>query len=343
MPSDPESGPVSGPVVTPGLPARLDAWVAAGLLRPEQAAAVRVHEGLPPGPAGPVASTGRPARRAWLAEVVGYVGAAFAIGALALILDDLWQRLTVGGRLTLAVMLTLLVLAAGAAVAPRSPAPLRRLGAILWTAGVAGTAWSAALLADGVLGLPDRWLGPVAAGPALAVALVLLALGGHALVQVAALATTAMLAVTLLGALAPLQPAPLAVGGLLVGIGSAWALAGAGRWLGPVVVAETAGAVLALLGTQVASFGDSRLPGLWAGLALAAVVTAVSALTGRPHLLLVGAAGLFLTVPQLVFSLFADTLGGPVTLLAVGLLLILLAVGLVRVRRLGDPDGASDD
>ena len=56
--------------------------------------------------------------------------------------------------------------------------------------------------------------------------------------------------------------------------------------------------------------------------------------TGRPHLLLVGAAGLFISVPRLVFELFADTLGAPVTLLAVGLLLILLAVGLARVRGL---------
>jgi hypothetical protein len=315
---------------------RLEAWVGAGLIRSDQAAAIRAHEGV--APAGPVA--GRPGRRAWLAEVVGYVGAAFAIGALALILDDLWQRLTIGGRLALAVVLTVLVLAAGAAVAPRTAAPLRRLGAILWTAAVAGSAWSTALFVDGVLGLPDRWLGPTTAGVALVVALALLAAGGYALVQLAALAATATLGVTLLVALAPLQPTPRTIGGLLVGLGLAWGLAGAGRWLGPVVVAETAGALVALLGTQLASFGDQRLPGLWAGLALAAVLTAASTATGRPHLLLVGAAGLFLTVPQLVFTLFADTLGAPVTLLAVGLLLILLAVGLVRVRRLGAADGA---
>lgn len=316
----------------PELAARLEGWVEAGLLAADQADAIRRHEGLWT-PAGAPPSR-RGGLRPWLAEVVGYVGAAFALGALALILDDLWARLTPGGRLALALLLTVLVLGAGAAVSPRSTAPLRRLAAVLWTAGVAGTAWSTALLGDGVLGLPERWLAPATAGAALAVALLLLARGGHAAVQLAALVAAGVLAVSLLDAVAPLPPSSTAVGAVLLGLGAAWALAGAGGWLGPVRVAETAGAALALVATQVLASASSPLPGLWLGLAAAAALAALSVATGRPHLLLVGAAGLFVTVPRLVFELFADTLGAPVTLLAVGLLLILLAVGLARVRGL---------
>ncbi len=314
------------------LVAMLDRWVAAGLLASDQALAISRHEAAADVGASPAQR--RAGWRPWLAEVVGYVGAAFALGALALILDDLWDRLTVGGRLALTGLLTALVIGAGAAVAPRSAAPLRRLGAVLWTAGVAGTAWSAALVADGLLGLPDPWIGPVTSGAALIVALVLLALGGHAAVQLAALVATGVLAATLLDALAPLPPSPTTFGSLLVGLGAGWALAGAGGWLGPRRVAEVAGAGLALVGTQVLAAAPSPLPGLWLGLALAAALAALSVTTGRPHLLLVGAAGLFISVPRLVFELFADTLGAPVTLLAVGLVLILLAVGLARVRGL---------
>ena len=330
------------PIAPADLDARLAGWVAAGLLSPEQAAAIGHHEAAAgsavPGDrpsGGPAADgRGRAGWRPWLAEVVGYVGAAFALGALALILDDLWDRLAVGGRLALAALLTVLVIGAGAAVSPRSAAPLRRLGAVLWTAGVAGTAWTTALLADGLLDLPEPWLPVITSGAALVVALVLLARGGHAAVQLAALLATGVLAVALLDVLAPLPPSTTAVGALLLGLGVAWALAGAGGWLGPRRVAEVAGAGLALVGTQVLAAADRPLPGLWLGLALAAGLAALSVPTARPHLLLVGAAGLFVTVPRIVFELFADTLGAPVTLLAVGLLLILLAVGLARVRGL---------
>jgi len=324
------------PPAVPDLDARLADWEAAGLVTPAQAAGIRRHEGLAGARAG---ADRRVGWRPWLAEVVGYVGAAFALGALVLILDDLWDRLAVGGRLTLAALLTVLVLGAGAAVPTRTGAPLRRLGAVLWTAGVAGTAWTAALLLDGVLDLPERWLTVGTAGTALAVALVLLARRGHAPVQLAALLAAGVLGVALIDAVAPLPPSETAVGALLLGLGTAWALAGAGGWLGPPRVAEVAGAALALVATQVLAAAPSPLPGLWLGLVLAAGVAALSVPTGRPHLLLVGAAGLFVVVPRLVFELFADTLGAPVTLLAVGLLLILLAVGLARVRGLARDAG----
>jgi hypothetical protein len=328
----------SDPAPSGDLDDRLDAWLAAGLLTPAQAAAIRDHEVALAAvrPDGPPSHRRGGGWRPWLAEVVGYVGAAFALGALALILDDLWDRLAVGGRLALAVLLTVLVIGAGAAVSPRSTAPLRRLGAVLWTAGVAGTAWSTALLADGVLDVPEPWLPVVTAGAALVVALVLLTLGGHAPVQLAALVATGVLAVALVDLAAPLPPSTTTVGSLLIGLGAAWALAGAGGWLGPRRLAEVAGAGMALVGTQVLAAADTPLPGLWLGLALAAGLAGLSVPTGRPHLLLVGAAGLFVSVPRLVFELFADTLGAPVTLLAVGLLLILLSVGLARVRGLAD-------
>jgi di/tricarboxylate transporter len=60
------------------------------------------------------------------------------------------------------------------------------------------------------------------------------------------------------------------------------------------------------------------------------------------HHLAVGAIGLFLAVPQLVIEWFGDAIGAPATLLLVGVLLVLLAVGLGRARReVVGPGGAS--
>ena len=313
-------------------------WVAAGLITQAQADALRTHEaGLraAEGASAARADEGPVSGRVRLAEVIGYVGAAFAVGALALILGDLWARLTVGGRLTLALLVTVLTLAAGAAVARRTAPPLRRLGAVLWLGSIAAAAWSAGILGAGLLDLTESALALLVAAITFVVATALLAVGRHAPSQLAALGSLLVAATSALDLVAPLPPTSLAVGIVLTGVGLAWLLAGIGGWIPPGWLAEIAGAGVALIGTQVLTFGfdGTTLPGLVLGLVLAAVYIAASILAARPLLLFVGAAGLFVIVPRLVFELFADTLGAPATLLVIGLLLILLAIGLTRVRR----------
>jgi hypothetical protein len=51
------------------------------------------------------------------------------------------------------------------------------------------------------------------------------------------------------------------------------------------------------------------------------------------HPLVLGAGGLFVLAPQVVFELFGDAIGAPATLLVVGLLLVLVAVGLARAGK----------
>jgi len=337
---------------------RLDAWQRAGIISAEQSARILSLEGAPgaaPEAATSVASAPvgtRTDRRARLAEVVGYVGAAFALGAVGLLVVEFWPQLVPWARVALALLLTVVALLAGALVTARGTArgataqadardrptdtgggALHRLAGVLWVAAVAGAAWTTGVVATDVAPVPERWIVSTVAGVALVVAAVLLGIGRHVLVQLATLVALGSFTAGTLVALAPLEPGALAFGTMLVGGGVTWALAGAGGWLGPRTSAEVAGSIVALIGTQVLTATGWPTTALAGTVLLAAALVGLSLPTGRLHLLYVGAVGLFIAVPRLVIQLFADTLGAPATLLTSGVLLILMAVGLGRVRQ----------
>ena len=90
--------------------------------------------------------------------------------------------------------------------------------------------------------------------------------------------------------------------------------------------------LLVLIGVASLAFG-AVYPWAYSPLFGAAALVGLAVVRDRLHHLAVGAAGLFVLVPQLVFDLFGDAIGAPATLLVVGLLLVLVAVGLGRARR----------
>jgi len=304
-----------------GLPARFENWVGAGLLSPEQAEAIVAFE------------HDRSAARGRVAEAVGYVGAAFAVGAVGLLLADLWDRFVPGARLALAVLLTMFALGSGFALRARTEAAMVRLTGVLWTAGLAGVAATTGLLGSDVLQLSDRSLPLLVGGTVLVVASGLLWLGRHALVQVVVLIALVFTGSSVLDLVSVLAPDSRTIGVLLIGTGLAWALAGAGRWLGPRRLAEILGLLIAYVGTQVLAVGDRRLLGLTLGVILASALVVIAIPTGQQYRLVLGALGLFVGVPRLVLALFADTLGAPLSLLTVGVLLIVMAVGFGRARQ----------
>jgi len=311
---------------------RLAVWRRAGVLTAADVDRIRAFEAgttAPPPPPGPADAD----RRGRLAEVVGYVGAAFTLGAIGLLLAETWPDLSVWARVALAGLLTLTALAAGGLLRGRRGPAVGRLVGVLWTVGVVGVAWTAGIVAADVLAVPLRWMVPTVAGSAAVVAAVLLAVGRHVPVQLATFVALGGAVAGTLFALAPLEPGALAVGTLVTGGSAAWGLAGAGGWLGPRRSAETVGAAFLLIGTLVLTGTGWPRSALALGVLLALVVVGLSVPGSRIHLLYVGAVGLFVTVPQLVFALFSDTLGAPATLLTVGLLLILMAVAVGRLRR----------
>jgi len=312
---------------------RLEVWTAAGIIGSEQAERILALEERADEGADEDAAAGPTSRRALIAEVVGYVGSAFALGAIGLLVSEYWPELAVWGRVALAALLTVLTLGAGALLRGRRGAALGRLVGVLWTLGIAGFAWTVGIVAWDVVGIDERWMPTTIGGLSTVLAAVLLLLGRHVLVQLATAIALGSATVGTLVALAPLEPGALAYGSLLIGGGATWALAGAGGWLGPRISAEVTGAVTMLIGTQVLSGIAWPRTALAVGVAVALLLVGLSVPGARVHLLYIGAVGLFVTVPRLVFAVFADTFGAPATLLTTGVLLILMAVGLGRVRR----------
>lgn len=315
------------------LDTRLATWTGQGIISPEQAQRIATYErsrGAPNhrAPEKPSLSS----RRATIAEAVGYLGAVLALSAVALIVGDIWPQLGVGGRLTLVGLLTVVAFGAGEAL-HRQPAPaLGRLTGVLWAAAAVGAAWFAGLVADEVIGMSS-------AAITLTIGMGVTAVAAPSLLRRPGvplhLATLVGLSVTVSGALelSALSVEVFYDGLAVAAIGGAWVLLGRGGWLTPTRTAEVMGGVLALGALQVASFGDLRGLALGLGLLAAASLVVLAVQRDAQHLLVVGALGAFVLLPQLVIEVFGDQIGAPATLLVVGLLLVLMAVGLGRARR----------
>ena len=335
---------------------RLDTWVEAGLVSPQQAERIASfeggrseHTGFSPATSAGIDLDGRsdarsptataaPPRaaradrdRTSLAEAIGYVGAALALGAIALLLGELWSDLLVGGRLALVGVLTVAVFGAGLALRGAERGALRRLTSVLFAATVAGIGWFAGVVANDVLDLGWAEVGVSVGGSMLLVAAGLYLWRSGALLQLATLGSALVTAGFALS-LSDLQPDPLWYGVSFATIGVAWFVLAFGGWLSPRVLGEVTGALATLLGVQVASF-DAAVPALAIGVVGAGGLVWLSVHHDRLHYLVVGAIALFVLTPRLVFELFGDAIGAPATLLLVGLLLVLLAVGLGRARR----------
>ena len=315
---------------------RIERWRAAGIITADQGERILALESAsPPPPTGAPVRVADDAvdRRARIAEVVGYVGAAFALGAIGLLVGEFWSDLAVWARVALAGLLTATALGAGALLRGRGGEAIARLTGVIWAVGVAGVAWTTGIVAWDVVGVEEQWMPTVIGGVAALAAAVLLAVGSHVLVQLALFIALGSAVAGTLVAVAPLEPGALAFGTLITGGAIAWGLAGAGGWLGPRRSAELTGAVFVLIGAQVLTATGWPRTALALGIILALTMVLLSIPGGRVPLLYVGAFGLFVNVPQLVFELFADTLGAPATLLTTGVLLILMSVGLGRLRR----------
>ncbi|TVP75000.1 MAG: hypothetical protein EA340_00545 [Nitriliruptor sp.] len=337
---------------------RLDTWVEAGLVSPEQAERIASfedarseHTGFSPATRGtlgldgrsdarsPTSSTAAPHRgsradrdRTSLAEAIGYVGAALALGAIALLLGELWSQLLVGGRLALVGVLTVAVFGAGLALRGAERGAMRRLTSVLFAATVAGVGWFAGVVANDVADLGWAEIGVSVGGSMLVVSAALYLWHSGALLQLATLAS-ALVTVGFALSVSDLQPDPAWYGVAFATIGVAWFVLSSGGWLSPRGLGEVTGALAALLGVQVAAFDGATVPVLVIGVLGAGGLVWLSVHHDRLHYLIVGAIALFVLAPQLVFELFGDEIGAPATLLLVGLLLVLLAVGLGRARR----------
>jgi hypothetical protein len=306
---------------------QLASWRAAGLLDADQVDAILAHEAASTDQLRETGS-GRPS----VAEAIGYVGAVLVLAAVGLFLGQVWAELTVAGQLALAGLVTVASAGAALGLARATTESLHRLVSVLMVGVVAGGAWTTSIVTLDVIGLRDDPSAVVISGVA-----VLLATAGYlwrprALPQLTLLAAVLALCASLL-TLLPVDPEPLWAALPIAAVGGVWALLAAGGYLRPRVLASTAGSLVAVLALVVGSFGDHRSTSLVLATLVAAGLVGAAVASGGVHHLVVGAVGLFLAVPQLVVEWFGDAIGAPATLLLVGVLLVLLAVGLGRARR----------
>jgi hypothetical protein len=310
------------------LETRLKAWQAAKAITAKQAAAIREFERakVPPGPP--------PSRGGPLAEAVGYVGAAIALAAVAMLLADRWKDLNLGGRIGIVGLLTLVVASAGVALRKSDKAPLERLVSVLLTASILGATWIVGILVSEATALRGYDVALICAGAALAMAVALYRWRARALPLLVMLASSLAIVVAVFA-----RPA-LAGEGMWGGLsawalGTFWVMLAWGRWLTPEPIAAAAGSLLAIFGALSGSSGESKFVMLTVGLVTAGALMTRAVLRNTTYLVGIGALGVLIFLPQVVIHVFGNTIGALVSMAVVGLLLVLVSVRLARGRKGG--------
>ncbi|HEX4976805.1 MAG TPA: hypothetical protein VFV40_02965 [Nocardioides sp.] len=320
------------------------ALVDRGLVAPEHTAeAVSVVTPLLAGP-----ETGAPGAtpvRRRLAEVAGYVGAAFVVGAAILFLSTTWADLGVGTQVVLLLGSALVLGGAGTGVvltaaatagarrADAAGAVRRRLASVLLT-GAAGCAAFGVGVATAETSASAEVVVLVAAATALVLALAGYRWAPSVVGQLGAAAAAVTMLPSGLGALESDTQSivPLAVG--FLALGGSWLLAAARGWWREGEAARVVGCLLALVGAQLPVMAGDQA---WVGYLLTAAVALASFggyLASRAWpLLAAGVGALTLVVPEALHDAFGDSLGAAGVLLAAGVTLLGAALLGLRLRR----------
>ncbi len=320
------------------------ALVGAGLVeatRSDEAEAVvraTLDQSAPVG--GPGTST--PLRRR-MAEIAGYVGGAFVVGAAVLFFSQTWNDLglaaqvglLLGSALVLALSGAGFVRAAGgrAMLAMPEEDVRRRLTSVLLTAAAACTAFAVGLLLDDALPGDEELVMMLAALTAAA-----LVLGGYlvAPTTVGQLGTAFALFMAVpagLGALGADDVSTLPFGLIVLTLGVLWLVAAERGLWHETLSARLIGLAFAVLGAQLPVFDDRA----WIGYLLTAVVAALAfwkyvGTRAWPYLA-AGVVAVTLAVPEALDDWFGGSLGAAGLLLATGVTLLVAALLGLRLRQ----------
>lgn len=313
----------------------IERWLAQAIITTEQAAQMRADLSEPPhGAQGPTAShagtpTPRPSRPALVTEALGYLGGVIIVVALGLVVGNLWDQMSVGVRLALVGLVTVLLLVAGTMIPAGLGATGVRLRSVLWLASCAALA--------ALLGLAaSAWAGGmhngVTAVVALGTALYSAVLWWAHRYPLQHVAVFVALLVSLESGVSLLPHAGELPGFGVWGLGAAWlALAWGGSIPGRQV-----GTLLGAVGMIV-----GVVPLLDQGWGVVLALATVSALVGLAlalrdlYLLGVGAIGTLTVLPSIMGRYFPGALAPALALLCLGVLLVAAAVVTTRRRAHG--------
>ena len=317
------------------LESALAEWQHGGLISAEQADAVRVYEAsAPPGKLDP-----EPASTSSLvSEVLGYLGAVLAFSAIAAILGQTWNDMGTVARIGVAAGLTVVFAVAGAALLRSVSAPSRRLCGVMLAAAVVSATWLVQVICDRLFDANDNQTWVATALTATASAAVAYALRRRGLAQVMLLLAASFLVAALV-AEPGLDAQAMWVCLSVAALGAAWVVLATLGWLPPANVAQVSGGLTLLFGIYLA-FQLEPSNGDWVWLLVVGVLVAVGMLSfatvgrGNVALMVPGALGLLVLVPQLIDVVFGESLVTWFAVLATGVALVGFAVWLVRSRRL---------
>lgn len=313
----------------------VDGLVGAGLLDPAHAGEAEsvVRNALADEPA-----SATPLRRR-MAEIAGYVGAAFVVGAAWLFLSETWDALGLGGQVGL-LLTSALVLAAGGLVlgrlVRRTPDPhddIRgRLASVLLAAAAACVAFGAGL-----------WLGDALSDPDVVLLLAALvglvaALAGYVVIPspIGQLAAAVAAFVTVTAGLTALPSdstsiVPLAL--TVLGLGGAWLLLAERHVWRELTLGRVLGCVIAFIGAQLA-IGDAHS---WVAYVATAVLGVVAfglyVVTRSWPYLVTGVLAVTVAVPEALYDWAEGSLGAAGILLVTGVTLLLAALAGLRLRQ----------
>jgi hypothetical protein len=302
------------------LTAQTERWVAAGLISPEQAEAIRGFEAERAAP-----------RSTLLAEVLAYLGGALVVAAVATVVASRWEDIAVGGRLAVLGVATAIGVAGGAVARARPGPAFDRVTSVLWVAAVAGLGGFTAVAVGGEgLDVAEDTIGPLISSVAAALAIGLYALHRRALQLLAVGVSTTALVVSVVAGYGDENTTLMGI--VLMALGVAWLAQSFRPVLPPYWMGFLLGGLVAWIGSTVLA-DDLPVVGLGLGALGAAGLLALSVRTRDLLQLGVGALGLFVTLPRLAIEVFGSSVGGPLALLVVGVLVLVVALMAGRVGR----------
>jgi len=302
----------------PDIDALVDGWVNARIITPTQARLIKASGAPVPPPPHPHTSL--------VVEALAYVGGAIVTAGCFLIAALYWNDLGAPSRLLVLGSVTGALVAGGFAVPQRLGEVGSRLRSAVWLAACAAVAGFLGVLASETFDLGDRDIGVVVATGTAVVATVLWT-RHRVLVQQLAMMVTIMLAVA--SAIADFVQAGALPGVGVWAVAACWLLLGWGGLLRPRGAVVPVAAVGMIVGAMTTSSYD-------AGIAFAlvnATAIVVAAVVLRDLVLLaVGALGTLMILPTAANQWFPGRLAAPLTLVAVGAGLVVVAVW-IAVRR----------
>ena len=291
----------------------VDTWVSEGIISPDQAESIREYERRVTPSRGTVI------------EVLGYVGSTMVVAAAFIMISDIWSDLSRLSRVSVLGISAVSLAIVGSVSAPDDRPTVARFGrsalmlfvpAIAFTVGVAVGAW-VDVSTSVLIGSAVAWVAAVG-----------MYLRWQSNLQHIALFFTT-LSVVLSVLMYPFANVPDALPGAVVfGVGAGWLAIASLSWITPRHVAEVLGSLTAFAGSVVLVVGFETGARVSLVIVVVASLGAVAAgvLRSRVVLTITGVTGLVFYIPWLTTEFLGPTIGGPLTLVAMGGFLALWSI-----------------